>query len=113
MRFLLDEMLSGIISNQLRARGIDAEAVVDRPGLPGAGDEDVLAIAAAERRTLVTLNIGDFTLLDRRWRAEGRTHSGIVLVSTRSFPLDAAFVGSVTNALSEMRAEPQGIAWFL
>lgn len=107
MRLLLDEMLPGSIALQLRKRGLDVEAVVLRPELIGASDGDVLAAAATEARTLVTLNIGDFVLLDRQWRADGRVHSGIVLVSTRTFPMDAAFVGAVTTALAKLaRSSP-------
>lgn len=37
---------------------------------------------------MVTLNIAVFVALDRSWRATGRTHSGILLVSTTSFQQD-------------------------
>ena len=102
MRILLDEMLPGSIATQLRKRGVDAEAVVLRPELLGASDADILSAAVADGRMLVTLNIGDFVALDRQWRADDRTHSGLILVSTRTFPLDARFVGAVTNALAKL-----------
>lgn len=46
-----------------------------------------------------------FAVLDGRWAAEGRTHAGIVLVTTSAFPQDRNFIGSVVNALHGAAAE--------
>jgi hypothetical protein len=62
-------------------------------------DEPILAAAADEDRVIVTANIGDFAALDAQWTAEGRTHAGIVLVSTSQFPQDRSFIGRLVNAL--------------
>src|SRR5919106_250656 len=78
----------------------DLAAVPQRPDLMALhDDEPILAAATAEGRIMVTTNIGDFAVLDGRWAAEGRTHAGIVFVTTSAFPQDRSFIGSVVNAL--------------
>lgn len=99
---LLDEMLSGAIAGRLRAGGHDVAAVVEDPALVGFPDEEILAAASAAGRALVTVNIRDFVVLDRQYRVSGRTHSGIVLVSARTFPQDRAFLGAVVGALGRV-----------
>ena len=83
---LLDEMFSGIIAEQLRAKGHDVLAAVADPALVGLADDQILAHAAAARRTLVTANIKDFIPLDARYRAASQTHAGLILVSAKTFP---------------------------
>ncbi|MGH9040432.1 MAG: DUF5615 family PIN-like protein [Acidimicrobiia bacterium] len=105
-RLLLDEMLSPKIGTGLEDRGHDVDAVTQRPDLMALhDDEPILAAATAEARIMVTTNIGDFAVLDGRWAAEGRTHAGIVFVTTSAFPQDRSFVGSVVNALHAAAAE--------
>jgi Domain of unknown function (DUF5615) len=106
---LLDEMFSGIIAEQLRAKGHDALAVVTEAALVGLPDEQILVHAAATGRALVSANIRDFVPLDARHRAAGQTHAGLILVSARTFPQDRAFVGTIINALSALLARPSGI----
>ena len=99
-RLLLDEMLSPKIGAGLEDRGHDVDAVTQRPDLMALhDDEPILSAATAEGRIMVTTNIGDFAVLDGRWAAEGRTHAGIVFVTTSAFPQDRSFIGSVVNAL--------------
>lgn len=105
-RLLLDEMLSPKIGTGLADRGHDVDAVTQRPDLMALhDDEPILAAAAAEGRIMVTTNIGDFAVLDGRWAAEGRTHAGIVFVTTSAFPQDRSFIGSVVNALHAAATE--------
>ena len=93
-------MLSPKIGTGLEDRGHDVDAVTQRPDLMALhDDEPILAAATAEGRIMVTTNIGDFAVLDGRWAAEGRTHAGIVFVTTSAFPQDRSFIGSVVNAL--------------
>lgn len=42
--------------------------------------------------------------LDARYRATGRTHAGLILVSTKMFPQNRGFVLAVTNALAALLA---------
>ena len=94
MRLLLDEMLSSAIAEQLRSRGFDVEAVEESPELRGSSDLDLFEHAHREEQALVTYNRDDFLALDRRLRAEGRDHHGIVILSHRRFPQ-----GEATGAL--------------
>jgi hypothetical protein len=105
-RLLLDEMLSPKIGTGLEDRGHDVDAVTQRPDLMALhDDEPILAAATAERRIMVTTNIGDFALLDSRWAAEGRTHVGIVFVTTSTFPQDRSFIGRIVKALHAAAAD--------
>lgn len=60
MRLLLDEMLPPAIARELQARGYDAEAVAGHPDRQALSDLEVLALARAERRVIVTNNVRDF-----------------------------------------------------
>jgi|GEM_PF-434131 Domain of unknown function (DUF5615) len=60
VRLLLDEMLSPVIARELCARGHDVQAVAGHPEREALSDPDVLALARAERRAVVTNNIRDF-----------------------------------------------------
>ena len=98
-RLLLDEMLAATIAHQLRERGHDVYAITERPHLVSLPDDQVLGLAEAEDRALVTANIGDFATLDGRWAAAGREHGGIVFVTTSAFPQDRGFIGALVTAL--------------
>ncbi len=117
-RLLLDEMFPGMIAEQLGAKGYDVQAVVTNPALAGLPDEEILIGAAEAGRSLVTANIGDFMALDARYRATNRTHAGLILVSTRTFPQNrATFVHGIMNALAALlateEADPAGTVIFL
>jgi hypothetical protein len=102
---LLDEMLTNTIATQLRARGHDVVAVVEDGSLIGLPDEEILAVAAAAGRALVTANIKDLAPVDQRYRASGRSHAGLIFVSTKSFPQDRSFVGAMVAALEKLLGE--------
>lgn len=98
---LLDEMLSPTIAGQLRERGHDVYAITQRPDLVGIADGHVLALGADEDRVVVTLNIADFAALHSDWQAQGRSHAGLVYVSTATFPQDRAFLGALVGSLDK------------
>lgn len=75
---LLDDMLSGVIAEHLRAHGLDAVAVAKDRTLTGTPDEGLFAYAAAQKRALVTANLPDFAAVAIDWRAAGRAHAGLV-----------------------------------
>ena len=102
---LLDEMLSGAIAEQLRARGHDVTAVVEDVGLTALPDEEVIAVASASSRVLVTANIKDFVPLAQRYQASGRSHPGLILVSAKTFPQGRAFIGDLVGALDTLLDE--------
>ncbi len=60
VRLLLDEMLSPVIARELCARGHDVQAVAGHPEREALSDPEVLALARAERRAVVTNNVRDF-----------------------------------------------------
>jgi hypothetical protein len=105
-RLLLDEMLSPRIAVQLRERGIDVQAVLERRELVAYPDEALLELATRERRILVTKNVVDFGPLSQQWAADGRSHSGLVLLSTKTFPEARDWIGAVASALAQ--ASDQG-----
>lgn len=97
---MLDEMFSDSIAQQLRAKGHDVSSVVADPALAALPDDQILAHAASDGRALVTANIKDFVPVDGRYRAAGKSHSGLILVSTKSFPQNRIFTTAVTAALA-------------
>lgn len=99
MRLLLNEQINPGVAAQLRARGHDVMAAHEA-GTRGASDPEQLVAATAQRRALVTYNIGDFHALLVEWAHAGLTHWGIVFVSERSVPQRS--VGSLVQALDRL-----------
>ena len=103
---LLDEMFSGTIAEQLRAKGHDVLAVVTDPALISLPDDQILAHAAATGRALATANIKDFMPLDAQYRAAGQAHAGLILISAKTFPQDRGYSIAITSALAALLDEP-------
>ena len=81
MRLLLDAHVSGrAVGKALSEGGHDVQALDSEMELEGLSDPEVLELAAAEGRVLVTANIRDFEPLLREWADEGRSHAGVILV---------------------------------
>lgn len=81
MRLLLDAHVSGPrVGVRLTAAGQDARALDQELALEGLDDEEVLSLAAAEERILVTHNVRDFPAILREWAAAERSHAGVILV---------------------------------
>lgn len=102
MKLLLDEMVSGVVAEQLRARDRDVEAVCERRELRGLVDEEVFEYAQAQRLALVTYNRDDYLEIDRRFRAQNRPHDGIVILNQRRFPQGAASIGALVSSLGHL-----------
>lgn len=98
---LLDEMISPKVAEQLRALGVDVVAISESPTLRRTPDPDVLELAAGQDRVLVTDNIKDFAPLNASWAAQGRTHHGILFISSRTYPHDRSRVGHLVSALQQ------------
>jgi hypothetical protein len=101
---LLDEMFPGAMADQLCAKGHDVRAVVATPAFAGLPDEEVLIGAAEAGRALVTANIKDFMPIDARYRATGRRHAGLIMVSTKTFPQNRTYGAAVATALNSLLA---------
>jgi Domain of unknown function (DUF5615) len=95
-------MFPEAMADQLSAKGHDVRAVVGTPVFAGLPDEEILIGAAEAGRALVTANIKDFMPIDARYRATGRTHAGLIMVSTKTFPQNRAYIAAVTTALNSL-----------
>jgi nucleoside-diphosphate-sugar epimerase len=109
VRLLLDELLSPAIALALRARGHDVLAVSETRNqlLRGLEDRALLEHAVADRRAVVTDNVGDFLACHRsmiEWRTD---HYGLVLFSNASFPRHRhdAFIRALVTALERLLVE--------
>lgn len=102
-------MLPKSIAEQLCAKGYDVHAVVSNPAFASLPDEEILIGAAEAGRSLVTADIRDFMALDARFRATGRSHAGLILISTKTFPQDRSFVRAVISALAALLAREDGL----
>ena len=106
MKLLLDEMLSPVIAERLRARGHDVEAIAgSREGL---SDFDVMELARAEGRAVVTNNLVDFRPLHHEAVAPGGPgHHGMVFMPG-TYRRTKADIGRIVRALEAKLAEYPG-----
>ncbi len=108
---MLDEMYTHAIAEQLRARGHDANAVVERAdrseiGHRGLADTDIFALAQTEQRTVVTENIPDFSGIADAYDQRGRHHYGLVLVDRGRYPRGSpGTIGRMVTALDRLLNE--------
>lgn len=108
------------LAEELRRRGHDVIAVAEHPALRASDDEVLLLAATADGRVLVTENIVDYPDIVAMLNGEGRTHGGVVLVSSRTFRRTERGLGALLHALDgylEQRANeetvPGGIHWLV
>lgn len=106
MKLALDHHYSPAIAAQLRERGHDVTAALER-GWEAEEDEPLLELCDREQRALLTNNVADFTTVMRRWAAEGRRHSGLIFTSDASMPRGRDTIGRFVRALAELlRSNP-------
>jgi hypothetical protein len=107
VRLLLDAHLSPRrIGAELARRGHDVLSLADEPELRELDDPEVLALAAEQRRILVTRNGRDFAPLLRTWAEEGRHHAGCILSWTRGHHEFGPIIEGI-SALLVARPEPE------
>lgn len=104
MKLALDHHYSPAIAERLRSKGHNVVAAVEQ-GWDREDDEPLLAICEQERRALVTNNVGDFTVITRRWAAQSRSHYGLIFTSDRSLPRARAMIGQYVKLLDALLAE--------
>jgi hypothetical protein len=88
------------ITEQLRARGHDANAVVERAELRGLADTDIFALAQTEQRTTVTENTPDFSGIADDYDQRGQAHYGLVLVDRGRYPRGSP--GTIGRMVTEL-----------
>ncbi len=99
MKLLLDEMLSPVIARELRARGYDVQAVAGHPEREALPDPEVLALARAERRAIVTNNVRDFRPLHVEAVMPGSPgHFGMIFMSS-NYRRTKGDIGRIVAAL--------------
>jgi hypothetical protein len=108
VKLLLDEMLSPAIARELRARGHDAEAVAGHPDREALSDPDVLALARAEHRAVVTKNLRDFRPLHHEAITPGGAgHYGMIFIPG-TYRRTRNDTGKITSALENLLAQHPG-----
>ena len=108
VRLLLDEMLSPLIARLLRDRGHDVHAVTGDPTLEALADAEVLDVARARGRALVTNNVVDFRPVHQAAIVPGGPgHYGMVFMPG-GYRRTTADVGRIVDALEATLAEFPG-----
>jgi len=80
IKLLLNEHIWEGLTEALVRRGHDVVHIAHTEQC-GIGDEPLLALAAAEDRTVLTYNVRHFVPLVRLWYETGREHAGVILSS--------------------------------
>jgi predicted nuclease of predicted toxin-antitoxin system len=107
MKLLLDEHQSPKVAAQLAKAGFDVVAASSQAHTRNITDEELLAVATADNRVIVTENIADFAPLAAHWAADGRTHPGIILTHPDKFNRSrASYPGSLIRALKVILSAP-------
>ncbi len=108
MKLLLDEMLSPAIARELRIRGYDAEPVAGRPDREALSDPEILALARAERRAVVTNNLRDYRPLHTEAITPGWLgHYGFIFIPG-NHRRTKADMGKIVNDLEAILAAHPG-----
>jgi len=108
VKLLLDEMLTPVIARELRGRGHDVEAVSGHPDREALSDFEVMAIARAEHRAVVTNNLRDYRPLHHEAVVPGGSgHFGMIFMPS-SYRRTRADTGRIIAALEPKLAQYPG-----
>jgi predicted nuclease of predicted toxin-antitoxin system len=115
-RILLDEMFHPSIAAELAARGHDCRSVVADVTLRQRADPELVVIAVAEGRTVVTNNVVDFERLRRARVAEGASVPLLIYTSDAAFPRNRRYVTRIIEALeaalkTDAASRHGGVLW--
>ena len=114
MRLLLDGMHAPAVAVALNEAGFDVTATAADPSLRGSSDADLLDLATAADRALVTENVGDFSVLASARAVAGEPHAGLILTNPARFNRAAlAYPGNLIAALRSFLDNPpvSGDSW--
>ena len=108
MKLLLDEMLTPAIARELRERGHDVQAVAGHPDREALSDPEVMAVARAEHRAVVTNNVRDYRPLHyEAIMPGGPGHFGMIFMPG-SYRRTKAGTGQIIAALEAKLAQYPG-----
>jgi hypothetical protein len=108
VKLLLDEMLSPVIARELRERGHDVESVAGNPAREAMSDTEVLALARAEHRAIVTNNLRDYRPLHNEAIVPGGDgHFGMIFMPG-TYRRTKADIGRITAALEAILTQYPG-----
>jgi hypothetical protein len=108
VKLLLDEMLSPAIARELRSRGHDVEPVAGNSDHEALSDPEVLALARAEHRAVVTNNLRDFRPLHYEAITPGGAgHFGMIFLPG-GYRRTKADTGRIVAALEAILAQHPG-----
>ena len=109
LKLLLDETYPPAITEQLRRRGHDADAVAARGELRTLPDPDIFATAQLEQRAVVTENVDDFSAIADSHDQRGNAHHGLVLVNPHRYARgNPRTIGRMVTALERLLGEQPG-----
>lgn len=109
MRLFLDAHLSARhLAVPLRSKGHEVRAADEERQLDRWEDEDLLALAASERRMFITCDVKDFPGIARRWAEAARKHSGCAML----VGIDHSEFRVILSVIErELRARPRQDDW--
>jgi predicted nuclease of predicted toxin-antitoxin system len=106
VKLLVDQMWPAVLAEQLRRRGHDVIAVLEREDLLHTEDDAVFEAARRDGRAVFTENVGDYVPLATDSLGRGEDHCGLLLTSNSSFPRGhPRTLGRAVRALDRYMAE--------
>lgn len=106
MRLLLDEMIPPQVARGLRKAGYDVQAIKwDRNDLLGSSDLELVRCMATERRTIVTNDVDDFTMIHEQLLAAGQEHHGMIFTDDATMPRTKTAIPQWVQTLTELLTE--------
>lgn len=108
VRLLLDEHVSHRVVLALRKKGVDVLGLREwREGsMLGTSDEEILAVALPEGRSLVTYDLRTVPPLLKRLAEAGTQHAGVILISVKTVAQDD--VRTLVRLLAQLAESHQG-----